>query len=168
MPDNRELATLLWLSVFLCWVLSKPELRSGLGGVLRSFFHPFICLSLLAMAGYMALEVWAGARLGIWNSELLKPTLLWAVLSGGVMFFESNKAARDSRWRSASSIARKRNGILQTIRCCASWRASSKKCEIPQANSDQRYRDRGSCNRRHVERNHRLTNCQGTVDFRRL
>ncbi len=98
MPDNRELATLLWLSAFLCWVLTKPELRSGLGGVLRSFLHPFIGLSLLAMAGYMALEVWAGARLGIWNSELLKPTLLWAVLSGGVMFFESNKAAHDSRF----------------------------------------------------------------------
>lgn len=98
MPDNRELAILLWLSVFLCWVLSKPELRSGLGGVFRSFFQPFICLSLLAMAGYMALEVCAGARLGIWNSELVKPTLLWAVLSGGVMFFESNKAARDSRF----------------------------------------------------------------------
>jgi hypothetical protein len=98
MPDNRELAALLWLSVFLCWVLAKSELRSGLGGVFRSFFHPFICVSLLAMAGYMALEVWAGAHLGIWSSELLKPTLLWAVLSGGVMFFESNKAARDSRF----------------------------------------------------------------------
>jgi len=98
MPDNRELASLFWLSVCLCWVLSNPELRSGLGGVLRSFLQPFICVSLLAMAGYMALEVWAGARLGIWNSELLNPTLLWAVLSGGVMFFESNKAARDSRF----------------------------------------------------------------------
>jgi hypothetical protein len=98
MPDNRELATLVWLSVFLCWVLSKPELRSGLTGVLRSFLHPFIWISLLAMAGYMALEVCAGARLGIWNSQLVKPTLVWAVLSGGVMFFESNRAARDSRF----------------------------------------------------------------------
>jgi hypothetical protein len=98
MPDNRELATLIWLTVFLCWVLSKPELRSGLSGVLRSFLHPFISISLLAMAGYVTLEVWAGARLGIWNSELLKPTLLWAVLSGGVMFFESSKAARDPRF----------------------------------------------------------------------
>lgn len=98
MPDNRELATLLWLTVVLCWVVSKPQLRSGLGGVFRSILHPFIGFSILAMGGCMALEVWAGARLGIWNRELLKPTLLWAVLSGGVIFFESNKAARESRF----------------------------------------------------------------------
>lgn len=98
MPDNRELATLFWLGVLLCWVLSKSELRSGLSGVFRSLFQSFICLSLIAMAAYMALEVWAGARLGVWNSDLLNPTLLWAVLSGGVMFFESNKAARDPRF----------------------------------------------------------------------
>jgi hypothetical protein len=53
---------------------------------------------MLAMAGYMALEVWAGWRVGIWNNGLLKPTLLWALLSGGVMFLRSNKAAADSRF----------------------------------------------------------------------
>lgn len=64
MPDNRELAALLWLNVFLCWVLSKPELRSGLGGVLRSFFHPFICLSLLAEPpqGFSRPRPWMGPQ----------------------------------------------------------------------------------------------------------
>jgi hypothetical protein len=99
MPDNRELATLFWLAVALCWVLSKPELRFGLRGIFRTLFqHPFLYLSLTGMAGYMALEVWAGARLGLWNRDLLNPTILWAVLSGGVMCFESNKAARDPRF----------------------------------------------------------------------
>ncbi len=98
MPDNRELATVFWLAILLCWALSKPELRSGFGGILRSLVSPVIAVPLAAMGSYMAVEVWAGAHIGIWNRELLKPTLLWAVLSGGVTFFQSNKAARDPRF----------------------------------------------------------------------
>lgn len=111
MPDNRELALLIWLLPVLWWILRQQKLRSGLGGIVRSFLQPFIFISFFAMFAYMALEVWAGARLGLWNRELLKPTIVWAVLSGGVAFFESNNAARDPRFF--------RNAVTETIALAA-------------------------------------------------
>jgi hypothetical protein len=98
MPDSREFALLIWLVPVLWWILSNKDLRSGLGDIFRTFLHPQIFLPLLATFGYIGLEVWAAARLGVWNRDLLKPTILWAVLTASVMFFESIKAAKDPQF----------------------------------------------------------------------
>jgi hypothetical protein len=111
MPDNRELALIIWLVPLLWWILSTKDLRTGLRDIAHSLLTPFICSSLLAMFVYMALEVWLGTRLGIWNRDLLKATILWALLAGAVMFFESTRAAREPHFF--------RNAVTETIAVAA-------------------------------------------------
>src|SRR3546814_10979860 len=56
--SNREIATLLWLSVFLIFVLNRKKLRECLCNVLRAFFKPVIVIPLLLAAFYATGEIY--------------------------------------------------------------------------------------------------------------
>lgn len=97
-PDNREIAALILFGAAAVWVLSKPKLREGIGGILKSFFQPIIFIPLFAMLAWIGLELWAGSRLGLWSTSLAKGTLLWVLGSAGVLFFNCTQAASDPRF----------------------------------------------------------------------
>lgn len=98
MPDNRELAALFWLGIAAIWVLTQRQLRNGLGDVLKAFFHPLIVVPLTLMLAWIGLELWAGARLAVWNPSLIKSTALWTLGSAVVLFFNCTKAASEPRF----------------------------------------------------------------------
>lgn len=98
MPDNRELAALIWLGVALLWVLSHKTVRSPMGDVVRTFFKAVIFLPLLLMFAHIGVEVWLGFKLHLWHPDLMKPTLIWAVGSAAVLYFNSPTAAKDPRF----------------------------------------------------------------------
>jgi hypothetical protein len=98
MPDNRELAALIWLGIGLVWALSQQKIRSAFGDGLRAFFKPIIFLPLLVMLAYIGLEIWLGLRLGFWNAGLVKGTVIWAVASAAVLYFNAASAAGDPRF----------------------------------------------------------------------
>jgi hypothetical protein len=101
MPDNRECAALFWLAVALLWALSRQDFRSGLKDLLSSAFRPVILLPLTAMLAYVALEVWIGYRFSLWETALLKDTIVWVVASGLAMFFDFGKATEEQFFRRA-------------------------------------------------------------------
>lgn len=94
--NNRELASLILLSVAILWGLSQRNLRVGLVAVMRRITTPVILVPLICMAGWVALEVWVGTKLTLWQSELAKPTILWASVSGLMLFFSFQKATEES------------------------------------------------------------------------
>ena len=98
MPDNRELAVLIWLTVALFWVLSRDQIHSGLGNLLRQLFNPVIFLPLLLMFAYVWLETRLGLRVRLWNADLAKGTIVWAGLSATVLYFSSTSAASDPQF----------------------------------------------------------------------
>ncbi len=85
MPNNREWAILIWLGIFLIWALSRKDIRSILGNVLREVGSPQILVPLGGMLGYVALEVWLGYKATLWRSYLTKDTIAWLIegYSGG-------------------------------------------------------------------------------------
>ncbi|WP_324718073.1 hypothetical protein U7230_07360 [Carboxydochorda subterranea] len=82
MFSTREIATAIWLVVFLVLVLRKAEVRHEVAGVLRAGAHPKIVLPIVCLAAYTALAVWALRTVSLWNPALLKETVLWFVLTG--------------------------------------------------------------------------------------
>lgn len=98
MPDNRDFATWFWLAVALSFILSSATLRAGVAQILRLFFGPVLLVPVLIMNAYIVLEVWLGARLGLWNVGLIKHTLLWVAGSAGVLFFTAPRASRDPQF----------------------------------------------------------------------
>jgi len=105
MPDNREIAALVWLGAAALWVLSQQELRASLGGVFKAFLQPLIVIPLAVMLAWIGLELWVGARLALWNVTLAKSTLLWTLGSAAVLFFNCTQAASDQRFFQRTMVA---------------------------------------------------------------
>lgn len=105
MPDNREIAALVWLGAAAFWVLSQQKLRASLGGVFKAFLQPLIVIPLAAMFAWIGLELWVGARLALWNVTLAKSTLLWTLGSAAVLFFNCTQAASDPRFFRRTMVA---------------------------------------------------------------
>lgn len=95
MLDNREIAACIWFSVISLWYGSKPTIRPAIRRLIGSLFQPAILVPLLAMFIWISLEVSIGARLALWNTELAKSTVVWAVGSATVLCFNCVKAAED-------------------------------------------------------------------------
>ena len=96
--NNRELATLIWLAVAAAWVLSHRNLRSGIAGLLGSLVNPVLLLPLVGMLGWIAVEIWAGWKLALWNTGLVSNTVVWTVGTALVLFFNVTKAVEDPRF----------------------------------------------------------------------
>lgn len=87
MLNNRELAGLIWVSVFLLWGFSTKSVREGSVGVVRAFLKPQILLPVAAMLVWVGLELWVGVRLALWSPALAKGTILWTLGSAAVLLF---------------------------------------------------------------------------------
>lgn len=94
MLNNREMASLIWVSAFFLWAFSKKSVREGSVGVVRMFFKPQILLPLVAMLLWVGLELWVGSRLALWSPALAKGTIMWTLGSAAVLLF--NRARLDS------------------------------------------------------------------------
>ena len=89
MLNNRELAALILVSVFVLWAFSQKSVREGWVGVVRAFLDPQILVSLAAMLAWVGLELWVGVRLSLWNPALAKGTILWTLGSAGFLLFNA-------------------------------------------------------------------------------
>jgi hypothetical protein len=95
MPNNREWAILIWLVVALGLMLLKRDLRGSIGNLLATFFKSrTLVLLVAAMFGYVALEIWIGSKLTLWNTGLTTETAIWFVVTGLALFFNVRDASK--------------------------------------------------------------------------
>ena len=67
--NNRELASLIWLTVAAAWILSRRNLRSLTSDILKRLANPLLLVPLLVMLGWVALEIWVGGKLALWDIQ---------------------------------------------------------------------------------------------------
>lgn len=95
--SNREIATLIWIGLFLLWMLVMPKIRQSLGDVIKAFCKPII----LKVVGFAALYITATLCLldwrGIWTVDFTYSTLTWAITFALVAMFEADKMSSDKR-----------------------------------------------------------------------
>ena len=96
---NRETAALVVLGVGLGWVALKargtdrfyPPIRGLLSALMQwQLFVPLV----LYVVWMGAVLIWA-ARIGLWSSDLWKPTVLWLLLTGFGLLFQFPEAITD-------------------------------------------------------------------------
>ncbi|QBI21767.1 hypothetical protein ER308_20875 [Egibacter rhizosphaerae] len=95
--DNRDLASLLLMGVFLLTAFSRRRVRESFSDVARAFLRPIILVPLVLLVGHVAGLIYLGFALGIWDAELMRPTVAW-FLTAVVAFFSIDKAQRDPRF----------------------------------------------------------------------
>ena len=81
---NRELAALIVLGGLIAFALVRPGRHKNLRsfGALVSLGKPSILVPLVLYRGWTFAAAAGAARLGQWNSALLKTAILWLELSG--------------------------------------------------------------------------------------
>jgi hypothetical protein len=84
----REIASAIWLCVFLVFSVSYPRVRRSLADILRALFQPVIIAPLIVAAVYAAGEIFLLWRLGLWSAANLKTTLLWLLTFAFVSMFQ--------------------------------------------------------------------------------
>ena len=88
--NNRELAGLIWLlviGVVVVVLARRNDRKVGFKPVLKGLAKPKILVSLLSYVVWLVGAVAVAWKVNIWDLGVLKPTILWAILSGIALFF---------------------------------------------------------------------------------
>ena len=83
--STREQASLILLSIFVMSSLFQSNVRASILQLIRTVLSRAILLTLFALSMFILFEVWIGSQLGWWNTELVKETVIWFVVSGVVL-----------------------------------------------------------------------------------
>ena len=90
MLTDREIATLLIFGAIFVAALFNKTVRKSLLDVLRTILNKYILGPILVYLAYSAVLIWGASRLGLWNSDLLKDTLIVVFITGIGMLFSAN------------------------------------------------------------------------------
>jgi cytochrome c biogenesis protein CcdA len=87
--NNREIATAIWILLFLALSARTAGVRSAAAGLVRSFCNRHILTSVVAMLVYTAGLVLFLRAVGIWTAELLKDTIIWYCFTAFVLMMSA-------------------------------------------------------------------------------
>ncbi len=114
--NNREIATAVWLLVFVAWAMSLATVRSALAGVVRAICRMKILVAICLMAGYVAAAAACLAVFGGWTAPLVKDTIMWFCMVGMVMIVRLGSADKlDGMFKTALMDAIKVSIILEVL-----------------------------------------------------
>ncbi len=95
MPNNRQLATVVWLVAALAFALSRRDLRASFGGVARAAASPKLLAPVTLFIAWVAGLVFVAARLGLWDPARATDTAFWLVTVGVVLFGNFDRVSKE-------------------------------------------------------------------------
>jgi len=96
---TREIATGIWIALFLAYAFTESKVRHSVARVFRLGLKWKVLLTLLGVAVYTGAIV-AGLRLlELWNPSMLKDTIVWFLFYGIALAFSGITAGSQVSWR---------------------------------------------------------------------
>lgn len=80
--DSRELATAIWLSIFIIWCLTKPSVRKSFGSVFAAATARPIAIAFFLAIAYLVATTAILHHFDLWTLKQFKITALWLVFAG--------------------------------------------------------------------------------------
>ena len=93
--NNREIAIIIWISIFLIWTLLKPSIRKSFIELLKAFFLKKIIISTILMFLYISFMVGLTYQMGFWKPSQIKNTIIWTLFVAFLMLANINKFSED-------------------------------------------------------------------------
>lgn len=93
--NNREMAIILWLLIFLIWVLTFKDIRSSIHSFGGTLFQKLFIIAFLAMSIYVGLILLLYFYLHLWDLTMVKETIYWFFGTALVLSFNVNNANDD-------------------------------------------------------------------------
>ncbi len=98
MPNDRQLAVLIWLGVAAVFMLSNGDLRRSLRSMIRAVLARKIAIVFVTMMLWVAGELVIARRLSWWDTSMTTSTVFWLVGSGFVLFINTPKSAEEEHF----------------------------------------------------------------------
>lgn len=98
MFNNREIATIIWLSIGLSWVLFKMKDKKSLIALIKAPFHHKILIPYLSGVLYTLLGVTILAYFDLWTKNEVKDTILWCVFAVFGTMLDLQKASENKNY----------------------------------------------------------------------
>lgn len=99
MPNDRELALMIWYLIILGAVVVKsPDIRRSTWHLPRQLLHWKITLSIIGTLAYICLEEWVGPQMGIWGWSLTTDTAFWCFGVALMALLNVNGATEERHW----------------------------------------------------------------------
>lgn len=98
MPNNRQLALLIWAAVALAFALRSADVRKSLKDVARMLLQPAIFVPIATFFGLVTANLMVGSVFGIWNSDLATDSAFWVIGSGFVLLFNFDRATKSDHY----------------------------------------------------------------------
>lgn len=95
--SSRELALAIWGALLLAFLLSKRSIRGSLLGVAKAALASKLIALFVAVVLYNAAVILCLRAGGVWDSALLKDTVVWFVFAGVTLVFRSTAVAEDDQ-----------------------------------------------------------------------
>lgn len=90
--SNRELATFVWIAIFIVLFSFKKEIRKSILQVIKSFFVTGILSIILLLAIYTLGSILILKYYRFWDLTLIKDTIFWFVGFAFMTLFKLDKA----------------------------------------------------------------------------
>lgn len=98
MPNDRQLAVLIWLGVALILMLLNHDLRRSLRSVARAVLARKVAIVFAMMTLWVVGELLIARRLSWWDTSMTTSTVFWFVGSGFVLFINTPQSAEEEHF----------------------------------------------------------------------
>jgi len=98
MPNDRQLAVLIWLGVTLILMLLNHDLRGSLRSVARAVLARKVAIVFAIMTLWVVGELLIARRLSWWDASMTTSTVFWFVGSGFVLFINTPQSAEEEHF----------------------------------------------------------------------
>ena len=115
MPNNREVATLVWIGLVAAWMVTQPSIRTSVWAAGQAMLTPRILVPLLLMVAWVFGEILLGAELGVWRASLTITTATWFLISAFALFLGVSDVAGTPEYLRRRALAAMDLGILAGI-----------------------------------------------------
>ncbi|MDD5288827.1 MAG: hypothetical protein PHY28_06950 [Dehalococcoidales bacterium] len=93
--NSRELATFLWMVIFIVIFLFKHEIRSSFVAVIKSFFNKYVILLFFLMLLYISLQIYLLYKVNLWDISLIKNSIYWILGVASVLLINIDQAKKE-------------------------------------------------------------------------
>jgi hypothetical protein len=90
MPNNRQIAVIIWSALILIYAMRSPDVRASLKALLKTAATKVILVPFGLFGGLVVALLWSASLVGLWNWQLLTDTAFWFVGSGVALCFSLN------------------------------------------------------------------------------
>lgn len=96
--NNREIALLFNMMIFIIWMLFTKGIRKSLVNLLKQFFVKEILILTSFMLAYTYAILYVLSTIKLWDNSMIKEALYWTFGVGIIILFNSNEVIKEESY----------------------------------------------------------------------